>query len=116
MSRDKGAVQKTPLPVIMEPLDGMRRIDYTALTRMDWIIAPVAAAIAAIILYFNIYSAINWDDLQYMSQAQFTFPDPVILNRYAHIYILKIFYFLTGSPITGTRVFWCFMFFGTSVL
>jgi hypothetical protein len=51
-----------------------------------------------------------------MSQAQFTFPDPVILNRYAHIYILKIFYFLTGSPITGARVFWCFMFFGTSVL
>jgi hypothetical protein len=86
------------------------------LTRTDLLLVPGLLLGFALWIYFNIYSAINWDDLQYMSQAQYTFPDARILNRYGHIYIMKLFYTLAGSPITGARIFWCFMFFSTSVL
>ena len=116
MSRDKGGREKNPGPLISaEPINALRRIDYTVLTRLDWIAAPAAAAIAAIILYFNIYSAINWDDLLYMSLAQYTWPESWILNRYGHIYLLKFFRLLVGDTITGARIYWCFMFFGTSI-
>jgi hypothetical protein len=38
------------------------------------------------------------------------------MNRYAHIYMQKLFFFLAGDALTGTRLYWCFLFFSTAVL
>lgn len=89
---------------------------YTALTRLDWILAPAVSIIAGIWIYFHIYSAINWDDLLYMSLARYTDGQAWILNRYGHIYFLKLFYFFAGDSITGARIFWCFLFSASCIL
>jgi hypothetical protein len=120
MSRGKSSGDSrligSDLSIMADGDAGRSSRDYTILTRADWIAAPAIAAFAAIILYFNIYSAINWDDLLYMSLSQFTWPEAWILNRYGHIYILKLFAVLAGDTITGARIYWCFMFFGTCTL
>jgi hypothetical protein len=89
---------------------------YSVLTRYDWVAAPIVALLAAIWLFFHIYSAINWDDLLYMSLATHTEGQAGVLNRYGHIYILKLFYALTGDAILGTRIYWCFFFAALSTL
>ncbi len=86
------------------------------LTRLDRILAPIIAVVGGIWVYFHIYSAINWDDLLYMSLARYTNEQAWILNRYGHIYLLKLFYFLAGDSITGARIFWCFLFSASCIL
>jgi hypothetical protein len=115
VSKDKGE-KKSPISVLTVGGSSLSKSGYYSLTRLDRIAAPAVAAFAAVILYLNIYSAINWDDLLYMSLAQCTWPEAWILNRYAHIYILKFFFALAGDAIRGARFYWCFMFFATSVL
>jgi hypothetical protein len=103
---------KTDSAAILTPAD----YSYLSLTRLDWIIPPVVSFFAALWLYFHIYSAINWDDLLYMNLATHTEGQNWILNRYGHIYILKLFYALTGGAILGTRIYWCFFFIATATL
>jgi len=93
--------------------DTQSQAGFSVLGRMDWIIAPVIALIAGIVIYFNIYSAINWDDLMYMSLAQNTQPEAWIMNRYGHLYLMKLFFAMAGDAITGGRIYWCFIFCGT---
>jgi len=90
--------------------------DEFRLTRLDYFAAPAAAALAMIWAFGYIGTAVNWDDLLYMSLAQHTTPQNWILNRYGHIYLLKLFFWITGDAIIGGRVFWCFLFAGTLVL
>jgi len=92
------------------------QVGCSTLTRLDWILAPVASVIAGIWIYFHIYSAINWDDLLYMSLSRYTNGQAWILNRYGHIYLLKLFYFLAGDSITGARIYWCFLFSASCIL
>ena len=117
MKKDK-IFHKETSPVKTELLDSdiSAQAGFSALSRLDWIIAPAIALIAGIIIYLNIYSAINWDDLLYMSLAQNTWKEAWIMNRYGHIYLMKLFFGLAGDAITGGRIYWCFIFCGTLLL
>ena len=82
----------------------------------DYTIVPALSLAAAIWIFFHIWTAVNWDDLLYMSLSRHTVAHPWILNRYGHIYLQKLFFMLAGDSINGGRVFWCFLIFGTVVL
>lgn len=86
------------------------------LTRFDYIAAPLLAFGVGLWVFSHIWTAINWDDLLYMSLSQHTVPQAWILNRYGHIYLQKFFFWIAGDAINGGRVFWCFLFSGTCVL
>lgn len=90
--------------------------DQFELTRLDWFVAPLAAALAAVWAFPYIGTATNWDDLFYMNLSQYTTPQGWVLNRYGHIYLQKFFFWLAGDALTGTRIYWCFLFFATCVL
>lgn len=90
--------------------------DRFKLTRFDYIAAPLLAFGAGLWVFSHIWTAINWDDLLYMSLSQHTVPEAWILNRYGHIYLQKFFFWIAGDAINGGRVFWCFLFSGTCVL
>lgn len=92
------------------------REDHFKLTRFDYIAAPLVAFGVGIWVFSHIGTAINWDDLLYMSLSQHTVPQAWILNRYGHIYLQKFFFWIAGDAINGGRVFWCFLFSGTCVL
>lgn len=89
---------------------------WSKLTRLDLILPPLIAALVGVWIFFHIWTAINWDDLAYMSFSQYTTPQPWILNRYGHIYLQKLFFGLVSDSINGGRVFWCFLVSSTCVL
>lgn len=97
-------------------LDQQASDDQFRLNIYDYTIVPALALIVAIWTFVHIWSAVNWDDLLYMSLSRHTVPEAWILNRYGHIYLQKIFYILTGDSIAGGRVFWCFTIWGTAIL
>jgi len=86
------------------------------LTWLDYLTAPLIAALASLWIFPYVGTTVNWDDLFYMNLSQYTTPQAWVLNRYGHIYLQKFFFWLTGDGITGGRIFWCFLFFSTSVL
>jgi len=89
---------------------------HSKLTKLDYILAPLIAAIAAFLTFRHVGTAINWDDLLYMNMSINPARESWLLNRYGHIYLLKFFFFITGDCITAGRVYWCFMFFFTGLL
>jgi hypothetical protein len=86
------------------------------LTWLDYIGAPVIAALAAVWSFKYVGTSINWDELIYMNLSQYTTPMGYIMNRYGHVYLQKIFFGLANDCINGTRVYWCFQIFFTAVL
>jgi hypothetical protein len=90
--------------------------DRPKLTRLDWFVAPLVAALAGVWAFPYVGTAVNWDDLLYMNLSQYTAPYPSMLNRYGHIYLQKFFFWLAGDSITGGRVYWCFLLFATCLL
>ena len=96
--------------------DNLLDRNATKLNWLDYVFAPLIALAAAIWTFPNVGTTINWDDLLYMDLSQYTTPETWILNRYGHIYLQKFFFFLCRDAITGTRVYWCFLFFATTVL
>lgn len=108
---DKGSV----LPEVKLEA-GFGDIGLGALGKWDWIAAPIVFAGLAVWIFFHIYSAINWDDLIYMNLSVHTEGQAWILNRYGHIYLLKIFRLMFFDTILGCRVYWCFMFAVTATL
>lgn len=86
------------------------------LTLLDYIVAPALAALAAVWTFFHIFSSNGWDDMYYMSISQYTRPWAWILNRYGHIYLQKLFFWLANDAFRGARAYWCFLFFSTAIL
>ncbi len=59
-------------------------------------------------------SPYGYDDLFYMQLAQKTEAFPWVLNRYAHVYVLKPFFALTGGDaFQASEIYWSFMFAAT---
>ena len=58
----------------------------------------------------------QWDDLLYLHTALNPEPLSYILNRYAHIYWLRILYLLDGDIFTAARHYWAFIVVGTVAL
>lgn len=86
------------------------------LSRLDYILAPLVAVLAGMWTFPYVGTSTNWDDLFYMNLSQYTTPQAWVLNRYGHVYLQKFFFWLAGDALTGTRVYWCFLFFATCVL
>ena len=83
---------------------------------LEFAAVSVSAFLATVWAFYHVGTSIQWDDLFYMNVSQHTTPQAWIMNRYGHIYLQKIFFFLAGDAIAGTKAFWCFQFFGTAVL
>lgn len=86
--------------------------------KLDWpeyIIAPLIALIAGIWAFQYIGTAIGWDDLFYLGTSQHTTKQAWVMNRYAHIYMQKFFFWLADDAISGAKLYWCFLFFSTVV-
>jgi len=111
---DKGSAKK--LENITTEGNPTLQSEQFKLNWADYTVAPVLAFAAGLWAFFHIWTAVNWDDLLYMSLSRHTVGQPWILNRYGHIYLLKFFVLLFGDTITGSRVFWCFLLFGIIVL
>jgi len=86
------------------------------LTWPDYFAAPVIAVLAAVWAFSYLGTSIEWDDLFYMNVSQYTTKQAWVLNRYGHIYLQKFFFWLAGDALTGTKVYWSFLFFSTCVL
>jgi len=90
--------------------------DRPKITRLEYISAPLIALLGGIWAFPYVGTSINWDDLLYMNLSQYTTGQAWVLNRYGHVYLQKVFFFLAGDALTGTRLYWCFLFFSTCVL
>lgn len=56
-------------------------------------------------------SPFGWDDVRYLDIAAFNKNVTWVLNRYAHVYLLDLFIWLTrGDAFLGARVFWSAQF------
>ncbi len=86
------------------------------LSWLDYILAPLVATLAGMWTFPYVGTSINWDDLFYMNLSQYTTPQAWVLNRYGHVYLQKFFFWIAGDALTGTRIYWCFLFFATCVL
>ena len=86
------------------------------LTLLDWLLAPLIAVLASVCIFDYLGTSSHWDELFYMNLSQYTTPHAMVLNRYGHIYLQKFFFWLVGDAISGGKVYWCFLFFGTAVL
>lgn len=52
-------------------------------------------------------SPFGWDDVRYMDLALFNKNVPAYLNRYAHVYLVKLFTWMAaGDPFLGARLLW----------
>jgi len=111
---DKGPIQKGISSAAQT--ESELEQDRFKLTKLDYIIAPLVGAFAAVFTFPYVGTAINWDDLLYMNMSINPAREAWLLNRYGHIYLLKFFFSITGDCITAGRVYWCFMFFFTAVL
>jgi len=90
--------------------------DRFKLTLPDYLAAPAIAVLAAVWAFSHLGTSIEWDDLFYMNVSQYTTKQAWVLNRYGHIYLQKLFFWLAGDALTGTKLYWCFLFFSTCVL
>jgi len=86
------------------------------LSRFDYILAPLIALPAVLWAYRHIGTSIGWDDLFYMDVSQYTTKEAWVLNRYGHIYLQKIFFWLMNDSLSGAKAYWCFLYFSTAVL
>ncbi len=110
----RSAEQKTVVPAVEAEVELEQR--RSALTRLDYVAAPVIAYFAAVWAFFYTGTSIGWDDLLYKALSQYTTRQTWIMSRYGHIYLQKIFFWLASDSLTGTRLYWCFLFFSTCVL
>ena len=55
------------------------------------------------------------DDVTYMHLAQFPEKHAYILNRYFHIYFMKLFLWIAG-PMQGIKIFWSFLTASTGLM
>ena len=90
--------------------------DRFTLSRLDYFLALVVAALAGLYLFPYLGTSVIWDDMLYLNLSQHTTQEVRYLNRYGHIYILKLFLAITGDVITGGKICWCFMYSATCVL
>ena len=90
--------------------------EVAELNWLDYILAPIAAALAAIWVFQYVGTSIEWDDLFYMNVSHYTTPQAWVLNRFWHIYLQKFFMWLAGDALAGAKAYWCFLFFSTCVL
>lgn len=59
----------------------------------------------------------TWDEMLYMNLSMNLVADPTVLNRYAHIYLQRLFFFFSGwDPFLGVRLFWGFLISASSTL
>jgi hypothetical protein len=69
------------------------------------------------ILTFVSGGPIYWDDLLYMHSALNNTPEPTIIGRYTHVYLLKLFYTIVGgNPFLGARLMWAFLISATCLI
>ena len=85
-------------------------------TWIEYCLSLLVASFAGIWTFSYVGIAIEWDDLWYMNVSQYTTPQAWVMHRYGHIYLQKFFFWLANDAITGTKIYWCFIFFGTVVL
>lgn len=52
---------------------------------------------------------VSYDELQYMNVAFNISQKAHILNRYFHIYLLKLFFWRFSDPLIGVKYFWAFL-------
>lgn len=86
------------------------------LANVDYFVAPLVALLAGVWAFSYIGNTTHWDELLYMNLSQYTTPQSWVLNRYGHIYLQKFFFWLAGDSLTGSKVYWCFLYFSTYVL
>lgn len=58
----------------------------------------------------------EFDTLLYLNVAMFPRAAGAILNRYAHVYLQKLFLFVFPDPISAVKGLWVFEFIATAVL
>jgi len=56
------------------------------------------------------------DILYYFEIGNKHIADPLILNRYIHVYLQQFFVSLAGSALQGLQIYWAFLFSGTLAL
>lgn len=117
--RDRRATQ-APVESAPGEADDAQQVHPAAppasLSRIDYAAAPLVALVLAAAAFAYVGGTTQWDDLFYMNISQHTTPHPWVMNRYAHVYLQKAFFGLCGDALTGAKVFWSVLFFGTSVL
>lgn len=91
-----------------------------AFANITWgeILVVFALGLIAAIVAFRkvIFVGNEFDTLLYLNTAQFTDANSAILNRYAHIYLQKLFMVFVPQPLEAVKALWAFEIFGTCVL
>lgn len=84
--------------------------------RIELLLGSLGAVACMIFFFLHAGGPISWDELLYMSLSVTDVPWPKALNRYFHIYLQKVFFWLAGDPLTGAKLFWSFLVSGTLFL
>ena len=77
--------------------------------RIEYSIVLLFSAVCFIFLLKHSGGPISWDELLYMNISITSIKAPFVLNRYFHIYLQKLFFWIFGEPLLGAKVFWSFI-------
>ncbi len=84
---------------------------------IEFIIVIITFFILWIVLAIKINAAPNSSDiLYYFEIGNKHIADPLILNRYVHVYLQQLFVLLAGNALQGLQTYWAFLFSGTIIL
>jgi hypothetical protein len=67
-------------------------------------------------LYATLGKPTSWDELLYIDLGIFPRADGTILNRWAHIYLQKLFLDLAPTPLQGAKLYWGFLISATMII
>lgn len=76
------------------------------ISRIEAVCIVVVSLLAVAVLSISAGGPQFSDELAYITPGLNGFKDPLILNRYFHVYIQAIFMQLAPKPILGVRLFW----------
>ncbi len=77
--------------------------------KIEWILIALGGLVAFFAFLPHAAGPLAWDDLLYLHTAISPQKQGWILNRYAHIYLLRFFFLITGDGLMTAKVYWCFV-------
>jgi hypothetical protein len=88
-----------------------------SLTPIDWVLSVLILVSGTLLGKRYSVGPIAWDDTLYLHTAMTLARDPTILNRYLHVFILRLGIFLEGGvPLAGAYLAGAFIFCLTASL
>ncbi|RPI88080.1 MAG: hypothetical protein EHM41_02675 [Chloroflexi bacterium] len=101
-------IKTTNIPKV-SPQSKLLSIEYFFRKKIEFILVSITF-VSLFILFFLVGGGpIFSDEIWYMQVGLNNIKDPLVLNRYFHIFLQKLFMEAAPTPLIGAKVFWSFL-------